>query len=172
VSLFDPETENAMRLLRPMLVVAALAALVATTLPALAAEPKCPLPLDRCLEQYAHMRDRPWLGVMIDTDSTTGVRRVQSVIPGCAAERAGVKAGDVLEAIDGRAPKDWFAGKAGWKNGDRARLAVERGGRELKLDLKLEVISDDMLAELIGAHVLAAHMAYGDFGQEHEGDVH
>jgi predicted metalloprotease with PDZ domain len=157
-----------MRTIRPLLVAAALAVWFALPAPARAGEPQCPLPLHECLEQYAHMRDRPWLGIWIETDSTTGLRTVQRVVRGGPAERAGVKPGDVLESIGGRVPKDFFAGKAGWSPGEKADLAVNRGGREVKLSLPLEVIPDDTLAELVGAHVLAGHMAYGDFGGAHE----
>ncbi len=157
-----------MRPLRPLLAAAVLAVVFALPAPARAGEPQCPLPLHECLEQYAHMRDRPWLGLWIETDSTTGVRSVQRVMPGGPAERAGVKPGDVLESIGGKVPKDFFAGKAGWSPGQKADLAVNRGGREVKLALSLEVIPDDTLAELVGAHVLAGHMAWGDFGDAHE----
>ena len=153
-----------MRLVRSIAIALAAAGSFGFAGAALADETKCPLPLHECLEQYTHMRMRPWLGVWVDTDSTTGIRRIVKVLPGGAAEAAGVKPGDELRTIGGQAPKDWFAGKAGWKTGDRANLAVNRGGRDVTLDLRLEPISDEALAQVVGAHVLAGHIAYGDFG--------
>lgn len=159
--------------MRPMRhVLAAVLAVTFLGAPARAEEPQCPLPLGQCLELYSHMRERPWLGVWIEADSTTGVRSVRRVLPGSPAGRAGVRPGDVLESIGGRTPKDFFATRAGWKNGDRSDLAVRRDGREVKLRLSLETIPDEALAELVGAHVLAGHMAYGDFGAAHGGGGH
>lgn len=126
-------------------------------------EPRCPLPLSECLEAYAHMRERPWLGVMVDTDSS-GRRVVVSVHPGGPADRAGVKPGDVLRSIGGQAPATWFAGRAGWKFGESTPLEVERGNREVALALPCTVIPEDLLAQFLGAHVLAGHLAYGDNG--------
>lgn len=148
-------------------VVAVAGSLVAAPVAA-AEEPKCPLALHDCLEMYTHMRERPWLGVWIDTDSTTGARRVSKVVPGGAAEAAGVRPGDVLESIGGKPPGEWFAGKAGWKTGDRAALAVNRGGRQVRLDFTLAPISDETLAQVMGAHLLAGHLAYGDLGRPAE----
>lgn len=156
-----------MRLLRSS--VLAFATAVALLPAAVAAEDQCPLPLHECLEQYTQMRARPWMGVVVETDSTTGERRIESVTPGEPADRAGVKPGDVLESINGLAPKDWFAGKAGWKPGDKAQLAVKRDGQLLKLDWTLSPIGDERLANLMGAHILGGHLAHGDYGQGQDG---
>ena len=160
-----------MRLLHASLVAFAIASAVAFVPPASAGEDQCPLPLHECLEQYTHMRSRPWMGVIVETDSTTGERRIVSVTPGEPAALAGIEPGDVLRSINGQVPRDWYASKAGWKTGDKARIGVKRGGREVQLEWTLSPISDERLAHLMGAHVLAGHMAYGDYGQA-QGDAH
>ncbi len=127
--------------------------------PAAAKEPKCPLPMDKCLEQFGQLRHRPWLGIEIDTDST-GRRMIVRVVPGGPAEKAGVRAGDVLEKVDGLEPKRWVAGKAGWKDGPHATMHVEREGAPVALDLQPGVIPEDYLARIVGQHMLEAHLAY------------
>ena len=154
-----------MRIIRMLAVAVAVAGSLALGTAALAAEPKCPLALHDCLEQYTHMRERPWLGVWIEADSVTGARRVERVIPGGTAEAAGVRPGDELKSIGGKPPAEWFAGKAGWRTGDRATLAVNRDGRTLALEITLVPIADETLAQLMGAHLLAGHLAYGDLGR-------
>ena len=130
------------------------------------AEPKCPLPLHECLERYSHMRDRPWLGAwLIVADTTTDARLIERVYAGGPAERAGLAPGDRLEAIGGKPPKTFFTGRAGWKNGDQVALTVRRGERTVELKWTYSTIPDDVLADLLGAHVVAGHMAYGDFGE-------
>lgn len=150
---------------------ALLAALVVSSVPAQSAEPKCPLPLHECLERYSHMRERPWLGAWLEVvDSTSDVRRIERVFPGSPAERAGLKPGDRLQTIGGQPPRTFFAGKAGWKTGDQVALGVLRDGRVLEAKWTFAPIPDDVLAELLGAHVVASHMAYGDFGIDGEHD--
>ncbi len=127
--------------------------------PASAKEPQCPLELTTCLLQFQHMRDRPWLGVHVDHDST-GRMLVVDVGPGTPAEKAGLRAGDVLQSIESRSPSDWFAGRAGWKDGDTGVIRVTRGGRPQDLTLRFQVIPEDVLAKAIGTHMIEGHLAY------------
>ena len=148
-----------------------LAALVVPSAPARAADPKCPLPLHECLERYSHMRERPWFGAWLEVvDSTSDVRRIERVFPGSPAERAGLKPGDRLKTIGGQPPRTFFAGKAGWKPGEQTALGIERDGRAIEAKWTFAPIPDDVLAELLGAHVVGSHMAYGDFGVDGEAD--
>lgn len=121
---------------------------------------KCPLDIHACLQAFAHMRDRPWLGVEIDTDSL-GVRRVVHVVEGSPAAQAGFQPGDVLRRIDGQDMNDWFAGRSGWVMNSVASCVVERGDRESKLALPLRPIPEDVLDRMIGKHMLEEHLAYG-----------
>ncbi len=127
-----------------------------------AKQPRCPLPVDVCLQQFELAKVRPWLGVEVDRDSATGVMTVVSVAPGGPAARAGVQAGDVLDRIDGRVPKDWFASKAGWKSSGTTPVAVVRNGRPQSLAVPVEPMSEELLARIVGTHMLEGHLAYMD----------
>lgn len=129
-----------------------------------AAEDQCPLDLTTCLEQYQRMRERPWLGVSVDRDSSQRLV-VRAVEPRSPSHRAGVRPGDVIEKIEGRSPADWFAGKAGWKNGDTGGLAVVRHDKLVVLKLRFEPIPEEVFARIIGVHMVEGHLAYLD---EHE----
>jgi S1-C subfamily serine protease len=100
------------------------------------------------------------------------VRVVHSVVPGGPADRAGVKPGDTLRKLGGVDPAQWFAGKAGWKHdwkeGDVAAITVGRAGHDRSLPMPLVHISEETLAQIIGVHILEAHLAYMDGGQAHE----
>ena len=130
--------------------------------PALAAQPKCPLDPETCLAAFERMRHRPFVGVLLDQDSS-GVVTVTNVVPGGPAEQAGMKVGDVLIQLNGvpisDAPK-LIVGKAGWKTGVRVRYRVRHGDAERDVALTLGQITDEQLARLIGEHMVEAHLAY------------
>ena len=124
-----------------------------------AAEPKCELDATTCLEHFDRMRRRPWLGVKFDTDST-GRMLIQQVVPGSPAQRAGVRAGDVLRGIEGKPPAQWFAGKAGWGPQERGNITILRGNREKTLAMVYEAMPEDMFARIVGLHMIEGHLAY------------
>ena len=94
------------------------------------------------------------------------------VVPGSPAAKAGVQPGDVLLKLGGVDPSQWFAGKAGWKSdwkdGQAVAVTVGRAGHDRSLDMALEHIPEETLAQIIGIHVLEGHLAYTDTGQAHE----
>lgn len=137
----------------------ALALLLIAPIAARAAEPKCPLELAACLGQYDIMRERPWLGVEVYGDSLERFIIIK-VVPGSPAQRAGIRPGDVLQTIGGKPPKEWFAGKAGWIDGETGEIAVWRGGRTKSLRLPYEAIPEELLARMVGVHMLEGHLAY------------
>lgn len=142
----------------PFAVLAVLASAVAWTAPR-AAEPRCSLDVEACLRQFENLKDRPWMGVYVHTDSL-GRRVIASVVPGSPADRAGVKPGDALQRIGGMAPADWYASRAGWKSGDRRDLVVLRDGRTRDLTMECQPISDELFARIVGEHMIHGHMAY------------
>jgi len=125
----------------------------------LAAEPKCELDATACLQHFERMRRRPWLGVKFDTDST-GRMLIQEVVPGSPAQRAGVRAGDVLRGIEGQPPAQWFAGKAGWGPQERGGITILRGRSEKTFMVLYEAIPEDLFARIVGLHMVDAHLAY------------
>jgi predicted metalloprotease with PDZ domain len=144
---------------RLTLVLALFGAMLGTA-PALAEE-KCPLDVASCLQAFASARERPWLGVELEMDST-GARQVIRVVPGSPAQKAGMRPGDVLRSLDGRTPTDWFAGKAGWSTSGRTACTVLRGKRERELAIERRPMSDEMLARIVGTHMVEQHMAYAE----------
>jgi S1-C subfamily serine protease len=134
-------------------------ALLLSALPARAGAPRCPLTLDTCIGAFGRMRHQPWLGVRLETDSL-GDRVVEQLIPGGAAEKAGVHVGDVLETLDGQPSPRFLAGRAGWKVGQPVAAVVRRSDGEHRATLAVALVSDDELAHMMGEHVLEAHLAY------------
>ncbi|HEY3542644.1 MAG TPA: trypsin-like peptidase domain-containing protein [Gaiellaceae bacterium] len=79
-----------------------------------------------------------YLGVQIgDTSSDTGAQ-VAKIVSGSPADKAGLKVGDVVTAIDGKPvtnADDLTALVATYKPGDKASLTVTRNGTSTKLDI-------------------------------------
>ena len=132
---------------------------LAISVPALAAERKCPLDLATCLNQFQRMRERPWLGVTVDRDSM-GRFVIHSVEPKSPSQRAGIHPQDVIERIEGKPPGEWFAGKAGWRVGETGDIDVLRGKQPKSLKLRYETIPEDVFARVIGLHMVEGHLAY------------
>ena len=91
------------------------------------------------------LRNRAVIGVMIDQAAKDAL--VQLVTPGLPADRGGVKAGDVIEKIDGQAikgAKEVNQFLARYKPGDRIVVQVARKGKPLAL--KLDLVSSDRFA--------------------------
>ena len=82
--------------------------------------------------------ERPYLGV---TTSAAGAGvEVQAVTSGGPAERAGLRAGDVVVSVGGQAvsePDDVANAIDGDKPGDSVSVVVERGGQRKQLDITL-----------------------------------
>jgi putative serine protease PepD len=80
--------------------------------------------------------ERAWLGVTTSPGAGGGVR-VESVQPGSPAQRAGLRSGDVIERIDGRAattPEDVAAAIEDER--PRASITIElRSGRSIQVEL-------------------------------------
>jgi serine protease Do len=95
------------------------------------------------LKQGARVREerRPFLGVSYDRDAegVDGVP-VAQVIPGTAADKAGLKVGDTIIEFDGsrvRAHTDLLREINKRKAGDRFKIKVLREGLEVELDVTL-----------------------------------
>jgi predicted metalloprotease with PDZ domain len=97
---------------------------------------KDPLPYETCfayagiqvVKKYA--REKPWIGLGVSTDSHGRVV-IGNVVPGFAADKAGLDRGDVILAVDGEAvdQKKLFEAVAAQKPGQVMNLQVERWGQ-------------------------------------------
>ncbi|MFU8856427.1 MAG: ChaN family lipoprotein [Deferrisomatales bacterium] len=86
--------------------------------------------------------DRVLLGVQLETDEDARVR-VRGVLPGSPAERAGVRAGDVIAAIDGEPVKELFdvTYRVGLRRpGETGPLEVLREEERLTLEIVYDVL--------------------------------
>ena len=120
---------------------------------------KCPLDTQVCLDlMVSKMKGRGWLGIEYDTETAL----VQRVVPGSPAERVGFKSGDVMVSVAGAK----FASnsdakcvtceavKDSWKPGRRIAYVVKRKGKTLKLNPTLATLPSDVMAQMIGMHMI------------------
>lgn len=131
--------------------------------PAGSKEPACPYDIGACLMMFEGLKQRPWLGVTVEADTVNHHSVIKSVIPGSPADRAGLKPGDRVTRIAGRAPREWYmATKASWepRDDESGELAVLRDGQPLKLNLRYERIPDDQFARIVGVHMVDGHLAH------------
>jgi putative serine protease PepD len=75
---------------------------------------------------------RPYLGIESSADPTSANgAQIQTVVPGGPADKAGLKTGDLIKAIDGQAIKDptgVSSAIASKKPGDKVTIQIERNG--------------------------------------------
>lgn len=78
----------------------------------------------------------PKLGLMPGYNEGTDGMEVSGIVPGGAADAAGLKKGDVIKAIDGKPVKnvqDYMKVMAGMKRGEPVEITLDREGKSLKL---------------------------------------
>jgi len=94
---------------------------------------------------------RPWIGLQPQLSrattsggATAGVT-VASVVPGSPADRAGIRAGDVLVRTENRAlhnPYDWYAELLELRVGESDSIVIKRGTREIPLSVAVVDLPD------------------------------
>ena len=84
-------------------------------------------------------------GIGASVQQKAGQIVIASVLPGTPAEKAGLKAGDVITGVDGQSTKGWTADEAvnriRGKAGTHVRLEVSRNGQTLTVDLTRQEIN-------------------------------
>ncbi len=83
---------------------------------------------------------RPFLGVQANNESTVPGVELASVSPGAAAEKAGLKAGDIIMEFDGKKILNFDELRAaiGRKSpGDKVRIKYSRGEAEVEVECEL-----------------------------------
>lgn len=109
-------------------------------------------------DQKVEVKALPWslplanvprvsMGVFFQTGKKGGLPEVKSLVPGGAAQKAGVLAGDILLDVNGVKLKDSQSRSLpleGKKPGDEVALGLERGGKRLVVKVKLagEMVDD------------------------------
>jgi len=122
---------------------------------------KCPHTTQECLDMMASkLRDRGWVGISYEMDDTRGGLDVRRVVAGSPAQKAGVLEGDLLLTLNGVRFADQANEDAMKKNADLMKpgntitYTLLRAGKELEVKVTLAPMPEDVLAQLIGMHML------------------
>ncbi len=140
-----------------------LALATALSLPALAGHAKCTRSAEECA---AHMKEmfqtRGWAGMEKEYNED-GTITIRAVLPNSPAEKAGIKAGDLLVSMNGitlskeNEAKIEEAKETGMRIGDTVSFGVKRGKEIATIKVTLERIPDAVLAALIDKHAKEEH---------------
>lgn len=149
-----------MMMARRMITMLALVAVAA--IPVAAGEhKKCTMSTQECLNMMAEkMKKSGWVGVELDVEATGGQGyKVEKVIPGSPAEKAGIQPGDVLYALNGvtinednkealkKVRKEWIPGQS-------VTYTIKRAGADRDVTLTLAPMPADVMANWVGQHML------------------
>jgi thiol-disulfide isomerase/thioredoxin len=100
-------------------------------------------------------REMPaWVGITFDSHANTP--RIQTVVTGGPAERAGIKAGDVVTSLDGEQlgeATQIVSKLRAHKSGDTVHIVLARDGKDVALDVTMEPRPDfaAIQQQLVGA---------------------
>lgn len=151
--------------------------LALSALPATAGDKKvrCESEMSACAEQMAaKYKNRGWVGINLDYNEDSGGKTVLTgIFSDSPAEAAGLQAGDFLVGLNGIAythdnMEQIYQEYGKSKPGETITYKIERGGKQMNVDVTLGRLPDKMLAEWIGYHMLEAHLAHNDEGEESE----
>jgi len=148
-----------------VLTLAACVALGGLSAPSVAGPPgkKCSYETQACLDYMVKkMQGQGWLGIEYDNASGPDHMKLFRVVPGSPAEAAGFLAGDILVSINGAKFADntedecvtCSVMKDLWKPGAKVEYVVNRDGKELRLTATLATLPSDVMAMMIGMHML------------------
>jgi predicted metalloprotease with PDZ domain len=142
--------------------ISALILAFALAMPVVAGEDgKCSHEAQVCLNYMAqHLQGRGWAGV--DLDEGHDAMTVTQVFPGTPADRAGVKVGDQLVAINGvkiaeENEEKMQALMADMKPGKTFDYTLARKGKERQVSITLDEMPDEAIQRIVGAHMLKGH---------------
>ena len=109
------------------------------------------------LSLLALLAAAPAIAVDGEWDEAASAFKVESFLEGSGAEAAGVRAGDLLVAVNGIALGDGEATKADAGNrapGSTASITVVRDGKKMNMDVTLIGMSEQQVAIYVGQHML------------------
>lgn len=99
--------------------------------------------------EHGYVTGKPYVGVTLATANAANAAQfgraggayVQSVVPGAAADKAGLRQGDIITAVDGETIEghaQFIEIKNQHRAGDTVSLTVDRGGRNIELSLTFD----------------------------------
>jgi S1-C subfamily serine protease len=127
---------------------------------------KCEMDTQACLTKMATaLKDRGWVG--IEMDETSGRLTLTRVVPGSPAEAAGLRAGDVLVALNGvpfgkENEAKVKATQKAMTPGAKITYTVSRDGKDQPVEGTLGPLPREVLAQWVGAHMLDGHTQTAD----------
>lgn len=113
-----------------------------------------------CLDKLtAKLSSKGWVGIEMETHKKTGGWTVTLVEPGSPAQRAGLREGDVLLAVNGvrygsEDKQQWKAVQSAMTIGNTITYVVLRDDEKQKIDVTLGRVPDDVMASWIDRHTL------------------
>jgi len=123
---------------------------------------KCTASAQECLDSMVQMyRHRGWIGVELDNES--GVLAITKVMPDSPAQKSGLEPGDVLFAVSGVEYNEANNEKLGEIRKDMTpgkvfTFTILKQGKEKRdIDITLGEFPRDVLAQVIGQHMLEQH---------------
>lgn len=139
---------------------------VALTLPGVAGQTtykKCTESTQSCLDYMAaKLKNRGWLGIEMDHTHGASEMKITRVVPGSPADAVGFAVGDVLVSVNGVKFADntedrcmtCEATQEQWKPGAKVDYVLLRRGKEVRLSPTLAPLPSDVMAQMIGMHML------------------
>ena len=120
---------------------------------------KCTASTQECLDQMLKQTaNRGWIGIELEP-LDSGAMKITRVVEKSPAEAAGLKAGDVLVALEGltfgkASESDLDAARAKMTPGTTVTYTVARSGSEMKMPVKLAAMPEQVRAQMIGMHMM------------------
>jgi S1-C subfamily serine protease len=111
------------------------------------------------VDQKANMSERGWVGIEYDDERM----KILRVVEGSPAERAGLKKGDLLVAMNGVDFSDDNADKLKkisykeMKPGNEVTYTVDRAGMRKSIQVTLGELPDEVIAQWVGSHMIKDH---------------
>ena len=124
---------------------------------------KCTKPVQDCLNSMVvKLKSSGFIGVELDKGKG-GVLKITKVVEGSPAEKAGIKQGDELFAINGIRFNDENHKKISKVKlpGKRVSCTIKRDGASREVKLTLSPMPADLMSKYIGEHMLS-HAKQGE----------
>ena len=124
---------------------------------------KCSEDTQTCLNMMAQkLVKRGWVGIEMDQDEETGAMTVTRVVPDSPAHASGLRAGDLLLALNGiefaeENKEKMYQARQDWSPGTAISYTVSRKGKSKEVTLTLGQVPEEVVAQWIGHHLMTDH---------------